>query len=99
MKKALEHMDISTLLPEEDLENLAELLNYPLRQHKQLLEKHTDQEITIETFTGNNLKQLVDELGFEKAVQQIALILKEKIDEGHQKIEEELEKCGSANQH
>lgn len=97
-KALLNQLDIGEMIPEDDLDNLAELLNYPLREHKRIIEQHTDREVEIRTFTGATLKELFTELGFEQGMEKVARLIKEEIDDGHGELEEVLAECSSATQ-
>lgn len=86
MNRKMLQDNIAELLPEEDLDAVADLLNYPLREHKRMVEEHTDREVEIRTFTGPALQRILQRLGFEKGVEKIAELMKEEIDSGHEEI-------------
>lgn len=94
-KKAMRNnMNVAEFIPEEDLDAVAELLNYPIRQHKEIVEEHSDEELEIRTFSGSTLQKLFTQLGFEKGMEKVAELMRDEIDKGHEEIRELLEDVG-----
>ncbi|MFB6095337.1 MAG: hypothetical protein ABEJ71_02655 [Halodesulfurarchaeum sp.] len=85
------NMNVAELIPEDDLDAVAELLNYPIRQHKEIVEEQTDEELEIRTFSGSTLQKLFTRLGFEKGMEKLAELMRDEIDKGHDEIRELLE--------